>query len=325
MIAINHRNERFFLTQNHKAEASDIAQLIGNTPLLNLNAFSPQPGRIRIFAKAEWFNPGHSVKDRAALNIIQTAFKQGKLQPKKRLLDASSGNTALSYAMLAAVFGIAATLCVPENIGMQQKALLHAYEAEVVYTSALEGSDGAIRKARKLAAENPAKYYYADQYNNPANWQAHYRGTAMEIWQQTHGRITHFVAGLGTSGTFVGVGRRLKEIKPEIALYSIQPDSPFHGVEGLKFMETSIVPGIYDLGIADRNLLVSTEDAQTWVLRLARKTGYLVGLSSGAAMAAATRLANEIDSGVIVTVFPDSAQRYMHENFWQEIENAVSF
>ncbi|MFQ5628182.1 MAG: PLP-dependent cysteine synthase family protein [bacterium] len=310
--------------QNRKGAINHLTQLVGNTPLLNLDFFSPHPDRIHLFAKAEWLNPGYSVKDRAALNIIQTALGQGKLELGKRLLDASSGNTALSYAMLAAGFGIAVTLCVPENVGALQKSLLHAYGADVVYTSALDGSDGAIRLAKKLAAEDSDKYYYADQYNNPANWQAHYRGTAMEIWQQTHGRITHFVAGLGTTGTFVGVGRRLREIKPEIALYSIQPDSPFHGIEGLKFMETTIVPGIYDPGIADRNLLVSTEDAQTWVLRLAHKTGYLVGLSSGTAMAAATRLANEIDSGVIVTVFPDSAQRYMHENFWQEFNNAVS-
>jgi cysteine synthase B len=322
MLTDTHRDEKSQVIRNHSITTS-IAQLVGNTPLLDLTFLSPYPDRIGIFAKAEWFNPGYSVKDRAALNIIRTALEQGKLDAGRRLLDASSGNTALSYAMFAAAYDIAVTLCVPENVSALQKTLLEAYGAEVIYTSALEGSDGAIRQARKLVAENPSLYFYADQYNNPANWQAHYHGTAVEIWQQTHGEITHFVAGLGTSGTFVGAGRRLKEFNPNIALYSMQPDSPLHGIEGLKFMQTAIVPGIYDPHIANENLFVSTEEAQKWIQRLARASGYLVGLSGGAAIAAAVRLANEIETGVIVTVLPDSAQRYMHENFWQENKNGI--
>lgn len=318
MFAITISNENSQTTRKRSLATTSITQLVGNTPLLDLSLLSPRPDRIRIFAKAEWFNPGCSVKDRAALNIIRTALEQGELAPGRRLLDASSGNTALSYAMFAAAFGIPVTLCIPENVGALQKALLEAYGAEVIYTSALEGSDGAIRQARKLATGNPDLYFYADQYNNPANWLAHYHGTAVEIWQQTHGEITHFASGLGTSGTFVGVGRRLKEYNPSIALYSIQPDSPFHGIEGLKYLQTAIVPGIYDSSIANENLFVSTEDAQKWVRRLASATGYLVGISGGAAIVAAIRLAHKIESGVIVTVLPDSAQRYLHENFWQE-------
>lgn len=295
-----------------------IANLIGNTPLLDLSALLQNGQHVRLLAKAEWFNPGGSVKDRAALAIFREALAQQAFSNGRRLLDASSGNTALSYAMLGAALSVKITLCVPENVSALQKSLLAAYGAQVFYTSAQEGSDGAIRMAQQMAHEYPDLYYYADQYNNPANWQAHYHTTAAEIWAQTRGRVTHFVAGLGTTGTFTGTGRGLLERNPAIKLYSVQPDSPFHGLEGLKHLDSAIVPGIYDAKLANANLSVSTEDGQAIVRRLARRHGLLVGISSGAAVAAALRVAERLTSGVVVTVLPDGAQRYMQERFWED-------
>ena len=298
---------------------NQLAGLIGRTPLLDLTDLSPDPERVRIYAKAEWFNPGGSVKDRPALWIIREAVRQNRLRPGIKLLDASSGNTALAYAMLGAALGYGITLFVPDNVSPLQKALLKAYGAEVIFTPAAEGSDGAILAAQAFYRKHADRYFYADQYNNPANWQAHYKTTASEIWRQTRGRITHFIAGLGTSGTFVGTGRRLREYRPGIRLISVQPDSPFHGLEGLKHMPASIVPGIYDPCVADENITVSTEAAYDWVKRLAREKGLLVGLSSGAALEAVMQLARSLkEPGVLVTVFPDGGQRYLEQKFWEE-------
>ncbi len=305
---------------------AEVVDLIGYTPLIRLRRVTAHlPDSIEIYGKAEWFNPGGSVKDRPAWNIIRTAIERGELHRGKRLLDATSGNTGIAYAMIGAALGIGVTLCVPANVSLERKRILRAYGAEVIYTDPLESSDGAIRKARQLYAECPDLYYYADQYNNPANWQAHYETTGVEIWQQTEGRITHFVAGLGTTGTFVGTGRRLREYNPDIRLISFQPDSPLHGLEGLKHLETAIVPGIYDPLLADADLRVSTEQAYEMVKRLAREEGLLVGVSAGAAVAACLKLADAIlqEEGrharaVIVTILPDSADKYLSERFWEE-------
>jgi len=307
-------------------QAAEIVELIGYTPLIRLRRVTAHlPDSIEIYGKAEWFNPGGSVKDRPAWNIIRTAIERGELDRGKRLLDATSGNTGIAYAMIGAALGFGVTLCVPANVSLERKRILKAYGAEVIYTNPLESSDGAIRMARQLYAERPDLYYYADQYNNPANWQAHYETTGVEIWQQTEGRITHFVAGLGTTGTFVGVGRRLREYNPAIQLVSFQPDSPLHGLEGLKHLETAIVPGIYDPTLADRDLRVSTEEAYGMVRRLAREEGLLVGISAGAAVAACLKLAEQIlaqregaPRAVIVTILPDSADKYLSERFWEE-------
>ena len=277
---------------------------------------------IDILAKAEWFNPGGSVKDRAAYNIVQAAMRNGKLAAGKMLLDSTSGNTGIAYAMIGAAMGFKVTLCMPSNVSVERKRILNAYGANVIYTDPGEGSDGAIRKARELIAAEPDKYFYADQYSNDANWRAHYATTANEIWQQTQGRVTHFVAMLGTSGTFVGTSRRLKELNPKIRCISLQPDSAFHGIEGAKHMATAIVPGIYDSRIADEDLGVSTEAAYAMVKRLARRQGLLVGLSSGAAAVGCWRVAQELarrgERAVIVTVFPDSGDKYLSERFWED-------
>ncbi|GBC93630.1 Cysteine synthase B [bacterium HR15] len=307
-------------------QAAEIVELIGYTPLIRLRRVTAHlPDSIEIYGKAEWFNPGGSVKDRPAWNIIRTAIERGELHRGKRLLDATSGNTGIAYAMIGAALGFGVTLCVPANVSLERKRILRAYGAEVIYTDPLESSDGAIRMARQLYAERPDLYYYADQYNNPANWQAHYETTGVEIWQQTEGRITHFVAGLGTTGTFVGTGRRLREYNPAIQLVSFQPDSPLHGLEGLKHLETAIVPGIYDPTLADRDLHISTEEAYRMVRRLAQEEGLLVGISAGAAVAACLRLAEQIlaasigtPHAVIVTILPDSADKYLSERFWEE-------
>jgi cysteine synthase B len=310
-------------------QATEIVDLIGYTPLIRLRRVTRHlPDSIEIYGKAEWFNPGGSVKDRPAWNIVRTAIERGELRPGKRLLDATSGNTGIAFAMIGAALGFGVTLCVPANVSMERKRILKAYGAEVIYTDPLESSDGAIRKARELYALHPERYYYADQYNNPANWQAHYETTGVEIWQQTEGRITHFVAGLGTTGTFVGVGRRLREYKPDIQLISLQPDSPFHGLEGLKHLETAIVPGIYDPMLADANLAVSTEDAYAMARRLAREEGLLVGISAAAAVVGSLRVAEAIlhdaetrgeePHAVIVTILCDSADKYLSERFWDD-------
>lgn len=298
---------------------------IGNTPLLRLERVAAHLPGIQILGKAEWVNPGGSIKDRAASSIVTSAMERGLLRKGQHLLDATSGNTGIAYAMLGAAMGFSVTLCMPSNVSLERKRILAAYGANVVWTDPNDGSDGAIRKARELAAAEPEKFYYADQYGNDANWQAHYRSTANEIWEQTSGLITHFVAGLGTSGTFVGTTRRLKELKPEIRCISMQPDSPFNGLEGLKHMATAIVPKIYDASLADGEIAMETEVAYRMAKKLARTEGLLVGVSAAAAVASALRIAEkEAAAGreaVIVTILPDSADKYLSERFWEEEED----
>ena len=295
---------------------------VGNTPLLRIERLARGYPGVEVLAKAEWFNPGGSVKDRAAAAIIAAAEAAGQLTAGRHLLDATSGNTGIAYAMMGAAKGFPVTLCLPSNSSLERKRILQSYDANIVYTDPGEGSDGAICKARELAAAEPKKYFYADQYSNPANWRAHYTGTANEIWEQTAGRVTHFVAMLGTSGTFVGTARRLKELNPGVRCISLQPDSPFHGIEGAKHMATAIVPGIYDPSLADQDLGVRTEDAHAMVRRLAREEGLLAGISSGAALFGCLHVARELvkkkQPGVIVTIFPDSGDKYLSERFWEE-------
>jgi cysteine synthase B len=295
---------------------------IGNTPLIRLERLTAHLPGIQILGKAEWNNPGGSVKDRAASGIVADAQKRGLLKPGKHLLDATSGNTGIAYAMLGAAMGFPVSLCIPSNVSLERKRILAAYGANVIWTDPADGSDGAIRKARALAVEQPEKYFYADQYGNNANWRAHYLGTANEIWEQTGGQLTHFVAGLGTSGTFVGTSRRLKELNPAIQCVSMQPDSPFNGLEGLKHMATAIVPPIYDSALADRNIDMETEAAYAMAKRLGRTEGVLVGVSSAAAVAACLQIAEEEAKqgreAVIVTILADSADKYLSERFWEE-------
>ncbi len=306
--------------QEFEAERVDrrsrVVELVGNTPLLELSRIAEKVAPVRIFAKAEWFNPGGSVKDRPALNIILEAKKSSELTRDKVILDATSGNTGIAYAMIGAALGYKVTLAVPGNLGDLHRKILRGYGAELVFSSATEGSDGAIREARKMSKERPDLYYYADQYNNPANWMAHYNGTGLEILEQTDGELTHFVAGLGTSGSFVGTGKRLKEEKSDVRLISFQPDSPMHGLEGLKHYPTSIIPGIYDESLADDEITVETEDAQEMVLRLAREEGILVGTSGGAAVACAMKIARNLSDGLVVTLIPDGAFKYLGHEFW---------
>ncbi len=293
--------------------------LIGNTPLLRLDRIAQEFSGVQLLAKAEWHNPGGSVKDRAAASIVQEAMRSGQLGRGRILLDATSGNTGIAYAMLGAAQGFAVTLCVPANVSVERKRILRAYGAEVVWTDPGESSDGAIRKARELAAAHPERYFYADQYSNDANWRAHYCGTANEIWQQTAGAVTHFVAMLGTTGTFVGTARRLKELNPAIRCVSLQPDSPFHGIEGAKHLPSAMVPRIYDPSLADENLEIGTEDAYAMIKRLAREEGLLVGISAGAALAGVLRVAQTAQPGdAVVTIFPDAADKYLSERFWEE-------
>ena len=293
---------------------------IGNTPLVRLERLTADLPGVQLLGKAEWTNPGGSVKDRAAASIVLDALQHNRLCPGIRLLDATSGNTGIAYAMLGAALAFPVTLCMPSNVSPERKRILAAYGAEVVWTDPAESSDGAIRKARELAAD--PQYFYADQYANPANWRAHYHGTANEILAQTDGRITHFLAGLGTTGTFMGVTRRLKEVNPAIRCISMQPESPFHGLEGLKHMASAIVPAIYEPHLADRNVEVETEAAYEMARRLARTEGLLVGISAAAAVAAALRIGEEEAAqgkeAVIVTVLPDAADKYLSERFWEE-------
>ena len=304
------------ITDSGQRRAENVLDLIGNTPLIRLRKFEAGLDGVELYGKAEWFNPGGSVKDRPAANMVREGLRTGALRPGKTLLDATSGNTGIAYAMIGASLGFPVKLCVPSNVTVERKRLLHAYGAELIFTDPMDGSDGAIREARRQVAADPERYFYPDQYNNDANWRSHYQTTAPEILAQTEGRITHFVAGLGTSGTFMGTGRRLREVNPSIKLISFQPDSPLHGLEGLKHMETAIVPGIYDPSLADQDLRVSTEDAYTMVRRLAREEGLLVGISGGAAVAGALTVAKNARNAVIVTIFPDSADKYMSERFW---------
>ena len=304
----------------HGRLGETLLERIGNTPLLRLERGFAAPG-VDILAKAEWANPGGSVKDRAAAWIVRDAIASGKLAAGVRLLDSTSGNTGIAYAMLAAAMDFGVTLCMPSNVSEERKRILSAYGAEVIFTDPDQGSDGSIRKAREMHATDPDRYYYADQYSNDANWRAHYETTANEIWSQTEGRVTHFVAMLGTSGTFVGTARRLKELNPQVRCISLQPDAPFHGIEGAKHMASAIVPKIYDPSLADDDRAISTERAYRMVKRLAREEGLLVGISAGASLAGALDVAEEIPLGekaVIVTVFPDSADKYLSERFWEE-------
>ena len=299
---------------------------IGNTPLLQLRRVTSGLENIEVLGKAEWLNPGGSVKDRAAANIVAQAQRSGKLTPGKILLDSTSGNTGIAYAMMGAAQGFPVTLCMPENVSIERKRILTAYGANILYTDPGEGSDGAIRLARELAAKHPDLYYYADQYSNDANWQAHYHGTANEIWQQTERRVTHFVAMLGTSGTFVGTSRRLKELNPDIRCISLQPDAAFHGIEGAKHMASAIVPKIYDSSLADQDVGISTEDAYAMARRLAREEGLLVGISAAAAVVGCLQVARELGRtkpAVLVTIFCDSGDKYLSERFWNEGENAA--
>ena len=312
-----------------RASPAAVSELIGRTPLLPLARIERDVPGVRLFAKAEWFNPGGSVKDRAAASIIAAAEASGRLGDGRALLDATSGNTGVAYAMLAAAKGYRATLCVPKNANPQVLALLRAYGADVVLTDPLQGSDGAIREARRLAAEWPDRFVYLDQYNNPANWQAHYRTTAVEIWEQTRQAVTHFVAGLGTTGTFIGTTRRLKTLNPAIRAVAVQPDSALHGLEGLKHLESALVPGIYDPSVPDETRFISTEAAYEAVRRLADQEGLLVGPSGGAALAAGLQVAASLaDSpretpAVSVMVFPDSGARYAAEGLFPPMTGVI--
>ena len=294
---------------------------VGNTPLVRLERVASHLPGIELLAKAEWYNPGGSVKDRAAANIVAEAFRSGKFESGKTLLDSTSGNTGIAYAMIGAAMGFPVTLCVPENVSHERKRILQAYGATILFTDPGEGSDGAMRLARELAAKHPDLYFYADQYSNDANWQAHYLGTANEIWQQTEGRITHFVSILGTSGTFMGTTRRLKELNPKIRCISLQPDSAFHGIEGAKNMASAIVPRIYDPALADENIDIATEDAYDMAKRLAREEGLLVGVSAAAAVVGCLKVAEQVKPGqhaVMVTILCDSGDKYLSERFWEE-------
>jgi cysteine synthase B len=318
------RSNRIVLSVSETTFGTTITERGGNTPLIRLDRLTAKLPGVQILGKAEWANPGGSVKDRAATAIVKAARAEGQLTGSQRLLDATSGNTGIAYAMLGAAMQFGVTLCVPKNVSPERKAILSAYGAEIVWTDPADGSDGAIRKARQMAADQPELYYYADQYGNDANWQAHYHGTANEIWEQTDGRVTHFIAGLGTSGTFMGVTRRLKELNPKIQCISMQPDSPFNGLEGLKHMATAIVPPIYDASLADQALECPTEEAYAMAKRLARKEGLLVGVSAAAAVATCLRVAEEEvrhdREAVIVTILCDSADKYLSERFWTEGE-----
>jgi cysteine synthase B len=290
--------------------------MIGRTPLVRLHQFERENPGVELYAKAEWQNPGGSVKDRAAARMILEGEASGKLTPNKVIIDATSGNTGIAYAMVGAARGYKVMLCMPENASAERKLILRALGAELILTNPLESTDGSIREARRIYAENPDRFFYPDQYSNDGNWRAHYDTTAPEIIEQTSGRVTHFVAGLGTSGTFIGTGRRLRKFSAGIKLISFQPQGPFHGLEGLKHMASAIVPAIYDPTLADEDLRIDTERAYRMVRRLAREEGLLAGISSGAAVAAMLEVAKGLDRGVIVTVFPDGAEKYLNESFW---------
>ncbi|MGC2252319.1 MAG: cysteine synthase family protein [Acidobacteriaceae bacterium] len=303
---------------------SGILDRVGNTPLIRIDGLDDGIRGVAVLGKAEWVNPGGSVKDRAAKAIVLDGIERGLIGPgkKKHLLDATSGNTGIAYAMLGAAMGFPVTLVMPSNVSPERKQILAAYGVEIVWTDPANGTDGAICEAREMASNNPETYWYADQYTNDNNWRAHYRTTADEIWQQTEGRVTHFVAGLGTSGTFVGTTRRLKELNPRVQCISLEPDSPFNGLEGLKHMETAMVPRIYDANLADRKMEIETEAAYEMARRLARERGLMVGISAAAAVAASMRIAEECaesnEKAVIVTVLCDGAVKYLSERFWQE-------
>ena len=317
-------NKSMVTTARRAAEGNlgiGLPERIGNTPLLRLERIGGEFPKAEFYAKAEWFNPGGSVKDRAGYSMIRAGERSGDLRPGKVILDATSGNTGIAYGMIGAALGYGVKLCLPSSASPERKQILGAYGAQLVITPGAEGTDGAIRRVKEIYAAEPEKYFYPDQYSNPANPAAHYSTTAPEIWDQTRGQITHFVAGLGTSGTFMGTTRRLRELNPQIRCISFQPDSGFHGLEGLKHMATAIVPRIYDPKLADEDLAVVTEEAHQMVKRLAREEGILAGVSSGAAMCACFEVARRLPRdrrAVIVTVFPDSGEKYLSEKFWSE-------
>lgn len=305
-----------------QSSGSSILDLVGDTPLIRLRRIERDLPGVELYAKAEWKNPGGSVKDRPALRMVQEGIASGRLVPGKVILDATSGNTGIAYAMIAAALGFKVTLCVPENVTPERKRILRAYGAELIFTDPLEGSDGAIRTAQQMNEQTPERFFYADQYNNDFNWKAHYDTTGPEIIGQAGARLTHFVAGLGTSGTFVGTGRRLREFNPGIVLASVQPDSPLHGLEGLKHMESALVPGIYDRSLADEDVRVGTEEAYEMTRRLAQEEGLLVGISSGANLAGAFKVARR--DAVMVVVFCDGGERYLSERFWESPPEGAS-
>ncbi len=292
--------------------------MVGNTPLVKMNHIGKELDGVEIYGKAEWQNPSGSVKDRATLNMIRVGERSGSLTHEKTIVDATSGNTGIALAMFGAALGYRVHIFMPSNASAERKKMIAAFGANLTLTNPLEGTDGAQRKVKQLVEDNPGKYFYPDQYNNPANWKAHYHGTAEEIIRQTSGTVTHFVAGLGTSGTFVGTARRLKEFRSSIQCISVQPDSPLHGLEGLKHMPSAIVPGIYDPSTADDAVEVSTEEAQAMMKRLAREEGLLLGISSGANLAAALRIAKKISLGTVVTIFCDDGSRYLSEHIWED-------
>ena len=299
-------------------QAASALDYVGNTPLIRLTRFEEIHPGIELYAKCEWFNIGGSVKDRAALRIVEDAERDGRLSAARTLIDSTSGNTGIAYALICAIKGYRCELVMPENVSEERKRIVAAYGARITYTDPFEGSDGAIRYVRNLVAREPEGYFYADQYNNPSNWKAHYYGTGPELWRQTGGRITHFVAGLGTSGTIMGAGRRLREYDPRVKLIGVQPDDPFHGLEGLKHMETAIVPGIYDEGLLDRKLEVGTEAGFETARRLARLEGLFAGQSGGAALRGALDIAAETERAVIVVLLPDGRGRYLSTSLWQQ-------
>src|SRR4051812_7826227 len=305
--------------QKPAALGTSILDLIGNTPLLSFKRIVRDVAPVEVFAKAEWYNPGGSVKDRAALSMILDGERRGLLTKDKVIIDATSGNTGIAYAMIAAERGYRVSLALPRNASEERKQSLRAYGADLILTDPHESTDGAQRYVKSLVDADPDKFFYPDQYNNDANWKAHYNTTAMEIWRQTEGRITHFITGMGTSGTFMGITRRLKELNPAIQCISMGPDAPLHGLEGMKHMETALVPGIYDRSIADQHIEIATEDAHRMVIRLAREEGFLVGVSSGGNMQAAMKVAQGLKQGVVVTILADSAAKYLSETFWSEL------
>ena len=306
------------ITRINKRIGTNVTELVGGTPLLELPAIAAETPGVRILGKAEWYNPGGSVKDRPALWMIRDGERRGALTPEKTILDATSGNTGIAYAWIGAALGYKVRLCMPKNASEERKKILRAYGVDFVLTDPGEGSDGAILEARRLYAEDPERYFYPDQYSNPANPRSHYESTATEIWEQTEGEVTHFVAGLGTSGTFVGTSTRLKELNPGVRVVSFEPDGAFHGLEGMKHMGSAIVPPIYDPMIADENRATATEDAYDMVKRVAREEGVLIGISAGAAVATALEVAREIESGTVVTILCDGADKYLSENFWED-------
>jgi cysteine synthase B len=315
MEALRIRDELDSWREFKKEKPFSLLSSIGNTPLIQIRRMMKHLRGVQIFAKAEWLNPGGSVKDRAGLRIIEDGERSGQLTPGKVILDSTSGNTGIAYAMIATIKGYQVELVVPANLSEERKKTLLFYGANLIFTDPLLGSDGALLEARRIYEANPDRYFKGDQYNNPSNWRAHYETTGIEILQQSKGRVTHFIAGVGTGGTLIGIGRRLKEYNPDIKIYEVQPDNGFHGIEGLKHIETAIRPGIYEESVLDGTFFVRTEEAYWMAIRLAKEEGLLVGPSSGAAFWASLKLAESIDSGVIVTIFPDGGDRYFSTAF----------